>query len=142
MRALRLVVVALFLAPGCGPGKFVPVSGKVTLNGVALADATVSFQPVAAPGSLEAGPGSYAKTNERGEYTLKTITGKPGAVVGKHQVRISALPPNADQGDLRPAPGAKPPEDKVPARYNTQTTLTFEVPAGGTNKADFALESP
>jgi hypothetical protein len=29
----------------------------------------------------------------------------------------------------------------VPPRYNYKSTLTFDVPAAGTDKADFALEA-
>ena len=32
--------------------------------------------------------------------------------------------------------------NQVPVRYNGKTELTYDVPAGGTGKADFALTSP
>jgi hypothetical protein len=34
------------------------------------------------------------------------------------------------------------PKDKVPDRYNLNSTLFFQVPAEGTNAADFALQAP
>jgi len=142
MRVRLLLGLALSLALGCSSQKFAPVSGKVTLNGKALANATVSFQPIAPPKKMEAAPGSAGKTNENGEYTLKLTSGEKGAWVGKHQVRISALNPEIGEGDARPPRGGWPLADKVPKQYNAETTLTFEVPAGGTNAANFDLKSP
>src|SRR5262249_4395663 len=100
MRARLLLGFALVLTLGCGGGpKFVPVSGVVTLNNRPLANALVSFQPIAKEGSIIAGPGSQGKTNEKGEFTLTASTGEPGAVVGKHEVRISLLNQEVGEGD-------------------------------------------
>jgi hypothetical protein len=133
---LGLVVV---LAIGCGGSKFAPVSGKVTLDGQPLPNAEVSFQPIAAEGSIEAGVGSSAKTDENGQFTLKTATGQNGAVVGKHVVRISAKSAQVEERDERLPRGGPRLEDKVPPKYNAASELKFEVPAGGTDKADFPL---
>src|SRR5262245_47898553 len=148
MRAHLLVGLTLVAALGCGTGKrIVPVSGTVTLNKQPLANATVNFQPIAAPGSIDAGIGSQAKTNDKGEYTLMTSTGVNGAVVGKHRVMISLLSEQVGDSDTRP-PSGPPPRggwplgDKVPKRYNSESQETYEVPSGGTNKANFALTSP
>ena len=143
MRARWLTGLAIVLAIGCGDGKtFVPVSGKVTLNGKPLHDATVMFQPVGEPGSIVAGEGSAGKTNENGEFTLKSSTGKSGAMVGTHQVSISATDAQVGDHDTRPPRGGWPKSDKVPSRYNSKSELTFPVSSGGTNKADFDLKSP
>jgi hypothetical protein len=140
MRARLLLGFALVLGLGCGSGKFVPVSGTVTMNGKPLAGATVMFSPIAKEGSIDAGPGSGGKTNEKGEYTLTSDTGRTGAIVGKHRVSVSLMSPGTGETDERRRPGA--PVNQVPVRYNGKTELTFEVPAGGTDKADFALKSP
>jgi hypothetical protein len=143
MRARLLVGVALVLALGCGSGKqFAPVSGKVTLNGQPLANATVSFQPIAEAGSVEAAPGSTGKTNEKGEYSLTASDGKYGAWVGKHRVRISALQEQVGGGDQRPPRGGWPQADKVPRRYNDESKETVQVLPSGTDKADFNLTAP
>jgi len=143
MRARLSIGLALVLALGCGPGKkFVPVSGKVTLNGKPLANATVSFQPIGEAGAIEAGVGSVAKTNEQGEFTLKASTGEMGALVGKHRVIISCPNPKIGDDDARPPRGGWPLADKVPSRYNAESKETFDVPAAGTDKADFLLTSP
>jgi hypothetical protein len=142
MRARLLFGAALLLAFGCGSGgKFAPVSGRVTLDGQPLAGAVVSFQPIAPEGQSEAAPGSSGKTNERGEYTLKGVNGKDGAWVGKHTVRITLVQEQVGSSDERPPRGGWPQKDKVPSRYNNESKETFEVPAGGTGKADFALTS-
>jgi hypothetical protein len=143
MRARLLLGLVLLLALGCGTGKkIVPVSGTVTLDGKPLVGATVGFQPIAPEGKMDAGPGSQAKTNNKGEFTLMTALGENGAVVGKHRVMISLLNEQVGDSDARPPRGGWPLADKVPKRYNSESKETFDVPAGGTNKADFVLTSP
>src|SRR5690242_9739723 len=98
---------------GCGGSeKFAPVSGKVTVNGKPLVHANVSFQPLAKPGSIEAGEGSTSWTNDKGEFTLSSSTGKAGALVGKHRVSISAIDPQIGEHDTRPPRGGWPRADK------------------------------
>jgi hypothetical protein len=135
--------LALVLALGCGGGKkFAPVSGKVTLNGRPLPGATVSFQPIAPAGSVNApAPGSAAKTDANGEYTLKVSTGQNGAWVGKHRVEITLLSPQIGEGDERHSRRGPPLGDKVPPRYNRDSKEVVEVPPGGMTK-DFTLTSP
>jgi hypothetical protein len=140
---LRIIAVGLLaVLPGCSSGpKFVPVSGTVALDGKPLANAVVQFSPAAPPGKIEAaGPGSMAVTNEQGHYALKVIgtDGKTdGAVVGEHRVRISMAGPAAasDSPDV-PAPR----KERLPAQYNTKSQLTFTVPPGGTDAANFDLK--
>ena len=142
MRARLALGLALVLVLGCGKKGFVPVSGKVTLNGQPLAGATVAFQPVA-EGGVEAGPGSAGKTDANGEYTLKASTGQDGAWVGKHRVQITLVAPNVGEDDARHAHSRRGAllAEKVPARYNKNSTEVVEVPPGGLKK-DFALTSP
>ena len=142
MRARLAFGLVAVLAIGCGGKKIVPVSGKVTLNGKPLAGATVSFQPVAEAGTASAGPGSIGKTNENGEFALKASTGQDGAVTGKHRVIITVVAEEIGDGDARPPRGGWPQKEKLPRRYNEDSTETFDVPAGGTAKADFPLTSP
>src|SRR5262245_1998728 len=102
MQSRWAIGLALLATWGCSnePFSVVPVSGRVLLDGKPLADAHLTFQPVGT-GSLEAGPGSYAKTNERGEFTLELVgKNRSGAVVGKHRVNITApLGPAFDPAD-------------------------------------------
>jgi len=142
MRARLTLALAAVLAFGCGSGKYAPVSGKITLNGKLLAGASVSFQPIAKEGSIEAGTGSGATTDENGFYSLKVATGEKGAWVGKHRVMISQHAIDDSEDDARPTRGGPRQVDKIPSRYNAKTELTFDVPSGGTDKADFDLKSP
>jgi len=139
MRPLFLLPLLLPLAAGCGgPYKTASVSGRVTLNGKPLANAAVLFQPVATQGDNEPGPGSTGVTDADGHYTL-TLIGKKGkgAIIGKHKVRITKMAQESDPSDDRPPPFQQP-----SARRNRETQLEFDVPAGGTDAANFSLSSP
>ncbi len=60
---------------------------------------------------------------------------------GKYKVRISSVPVvKIGPGE---EPGARPKMDpeKVPAKFNTKTTLTKEVTRGGPNAFEFDLKS-
>jgi hypothetical protein len=141
MRGRLLLGLVVVLAMGCTSRKYVPVSGRVTMNGKPLANATVSFQPIAREGAVEAaGAGSTGKTDANGEFTLKNIAGQDGALVGEHRVLISLLTVKEEDGDRRR--GGPPQMDVVPAQYNRDSKLTFTVPPGGTKNADFPLKSP
>ena len=76
-----------------------------------------------------------------GQAPLAGLANKSGAVVGKHRVEIVPHGAEVDAStDLRPKNA--PPKLVIPARYNRNSELTFEVPTGGTEKADFPLTSP
>ena len=132
-----IVAPALFLAlAGCGGAEFkmAPVSGKVTLNGQALSDAFVSFEPLEGMSA----PASTGKTDSEGKFSLICpVTNAKGAVVGKHRVRITAAKYIVEPG--REDAGGGVVEEPVPAQYNTASELTFDVPRGGSTTADFAL---
>jgi hypothetical protein len=146
------VLLALLFALGCGGGgadfKVAPVSGTVTMDAKPLPGVYVNFQPVAGKDNPNPGPGSYAVTDAGGRYTLKLVEGgKPGAVVGMHKVSI-ALQFAEDLGNPETGtPDGTPPRPKlgsvkqIPEQYNARSTLTFTVPAGGNDKADFPLVS-
>jgi hypothetical protein len=132
------VAAALATFAGCGPGiKVAPVSGVVTLDGKPLANAHLAFQPQAAKGTVNAGTGSYAISDANGAYALRLAdTDRPGAVVASHRVEIN-LRNEADDRD----PRTRPPQKTLPVKYNRDSVLTFEVTAGGADKANFDLVS-
>lgn len=148
MRLLTAAALATALVglTGCESGpKFVAVSGRVTLNDQPLDGVAVDFQPVSS--SKDAGaPGSTGITDKDGRFTLRSQLDKSraGAVVGRHQVRV--WPPEGSQD--RDADGVpkgrarKGDRPLIPGRYHVNSELAFDVPAGGTDKADFALKSP
>src|SRR5262249_42117903 len=129
-RCLAGLLLTLLLI-GCGKGgpKVVPVSGRVTLDQQPLANADVTFSPESGSGTT-AGLESSGRTDEQGNYSLKVIQDRrDGAAVGTHKVRISQIERGATI------------VNKVPKKYNSETTLTFPVPAEGTKEANFDLKS-
>ena len=129
---------ALLVSVGCGSDyKVAPVSGRVVLDNNPLVGASVNFAPIDGSKENNVGAGSYGKTDAEGRYTLKLIENdKAGAAVGRHKVSISLV----DQGD--PSSEGSIVVDKVPDRYRgSETSLNFEVPAGGTKEADFQLHT-
>lgn len=136
--ARLLLLVPLLLAVGCfGSDKIVPVSGVVTLDGQPLSGAVVGFEPIAQEGALEAGYGSYAKTDNEGRYALRHLQEGDGALVGQHRVSVSTVVgkegPNGEILGLT--------KERVPSRYNNNTELVIEVPPGGTDEANLELRS-
>jgi hypothetical protein len=141
-QACHLGATAMMLAvasTGCSPSPFnlVPVSGSVSLDGQPLAGGIVNFQPIVAGPGANAGPGSTARIGPDGRYTLATIRGEPGAVVGKHRVKIYSY--NAETATH--SPNGERERERVPPRYNYSSNVTFDVPTAGTDKADFELNT-
>ena len=137
------LVAGVLLAAGAGCSKeaytLAPVSGRVTLNGDPLPNASINFQPIG-EGKKEPGPGSFGRTDADGRYTLYVVgTKRKGAVVGNHRVTVSTQSGDPSRRDADDRP---PPPEKIPARYNAPTTLTCEVPPGGRSDADLALTAP
>jgi hypothetical protein len=105
----------------------------VTLDGKPLDDGDIQFNP---DGGEGVAVGSMVRD---GRYTLPN---PPGLIPGKYRVSISArwgaaaspgAPPDIDTAK----PGGS--RDRIPARYNEQTTLHAEVKDGGPNAFDFQL---
>jgi hypothetical protein len=113
----------LILLCGCGRQgpKLGQVQGTVTLDGQPLKHAAVIFEPKAG------GRASMAVTDASGHYELTYLRDAKGALIGPHRVKIST----ASEDD---------PKERVPARYNKQTTLGAEVTAGA-NQHNFKLTS-
>lgn len=137
-------LAVLALAAGCGGGrKIVPVSGLVTFNGEPCKNVIVTFQPIAAQDEDELpGRGSSAVTGDDGRYTLIYDGEKPGALTGKHRVRISPQfgTPTGEEGPEGPrVVGGW--NYLIPPEWNDLSKVEFEVPAGGTDQADFHIET-
>ncbi len=119
--------VGLLAVAGCGGQSDRPalgrVHGRVTLDGKPLAKAGVGFQPKGK------GRESFATTDENGEYELNYRADVQGAGAGDNAVRIT----KQTSHDWR--------SETVPAKYNRQSTLRFEVKAGEDNVANFDLLS-
>jgi len=151
MKVARLIAIAAagLLAAGCGSGpNFVKVSGVVTLNGKPYPNAVVSFQPVGSKENPNPGEGSVAITDANGRFELKTRSGQNGAVVGQHRVRIQtnrqqttgAFDPQTGSPDQ--GPRVRVQAEPIPVDwYSTEGNHEFTVPAGGTDQANFDIET-
>lgn len=135
-RNLYFTFLCLFVASlsaGCGSKgpKIAYVTGRVTMDGKPLADATVVFIP-------EDGRPAGATTDEDGNYVLNFSGGRKGALPGLSTVRIMTMRDASEDENGKPIPGRR---ETVPAKYNTDTTLTFDVQSDQRNTANFELES-
>ena|SRR6476659_431010 len=133
---------------GCSGGpKFAPVSGVVKLDGQPYGNAVISFQPIGTDANPEPGRGSSAYTDANGRFELLTDDARKGAVVGKHRVRIMTRG-NDVYGQLPGGGGGSPDEaqasrtvDPIPPEWNALSNVEFDVPAGGTDQANFNIET-
>ena len=135
---LPLVVALLVFVAGCGPN-VAPVSGRITLDEKPLANATIIFTPIS--DDPNPGIGSQGKTDKDGQFTLKMMSKENtiGALVGKHKVSITAY--EGDDGSvLSSGSDMKFRKRIVPTEYNAKSTLTFDVPPGGSMSASFDLK--
>ncbi len=116
---------------GCGGEPIAKVSGVVRLDGQPAENISVTFTPK--PNAKGEVLSSSGLTNADGRYDLKvTITGQVGAVVGMHRVTLALVgPPSSDDSGLRDDAPVLPPHD-----------FSFDVPAAGSDAADFELKSP
>jgi len=132
--SLAIAVLNLVSMSGCSQNTNRPalgmVSGKITLNGTPLKEATVEFQPAE-------GRPSIGVTDDQGAYRLSYTDTEKGAVIGQHSVRITTIRPQSGGEGGQPLVEARP--EIVPANYNDNSTLTAEVKAGE-NVFDFPLE--
>lgn len=140
------IAVLSLLVAGCGKGgepapKLVPVTGKVTLDGKPLKGATVIFVP---QGSTK-GDGSFAVTNDAGEFTLVHRSQTPGIEPGQYTVAFSKL----TLPDGTPIPEGKDAADvgaveSIPAPYtaaNTENPRTVATVTENGGEFEFEIRS-
>lgn len=127
MRTIGLLT--LLALTGCGPSGIGRVSGKVTLDGSPVGQATVLFQPTG-------GRPSYGKTDAGGNYSLNYEPRVQGALVGEHSVQIRTGWKDMDYetGKVKGQP------ETIPQRYNDKSELKSTVKEGR-NTIDFDLKS-
>lgn len=127
------VAVVLAVSAGCGDSgpEIATVTGHVTLDGNALPGAQILFVP-------DKGRPSVARADDNGDYELDYVDGLMGAIPGMCRVEITTYTPAGrdEKGELTPAV-----KEMVPAIYNQETTLQFDVKAKTANVANFDLDS-
>lgn len=101
--AFCVVAVACFSVLGCSHGEelpeLVPVSGKITIDGKPLANASIVFMPAdpKEEEGLEKVNRPHGTTNEAGEYELEWNENAAGAPPGQYKVIVMAVKPMADE---------------------------------------------
>jgi hypothetical protein len=102
------------------------------MDGKPLPHASVIFIP-------ENGRPAGARTDEGGNYTLNFSGGRKGAIPGKSMIRITTVrEAEHDENGKVVMPGS---DEKVPAKFNTNTTLEFTVEPNKKNVANFDITS-
>jgi hypothetical protein len=148
---LLLVCAALgaLTLVGCGPGgpKTNPVTGKVTVDGQAVKNCMITFQPVDSANQVASG-----QIADDGTYTLRTgVTGTPGAMAGKYKVVLTPQMAPVVEGE-DPAymkSGTDPTKDPalqksdvVPQEYTNVATTPKEVEVtSGDNTINIEIQS-
>lgn len=87
-RILLGVGLIVVVGGGCGDGRptRVPVSGQVLIDGKPLTFGDIMFLP-------EGGRASQSSINKDGRFTLSCYDTNDGALLGNHQVSITAAEP-------------------------------------------------
>lgn len=122
--ASTLAIWSLLVAfGGCGPDdglERVVVAGRVSYKGQPVEYGQLRFRPQ----SDTEGPVTIAAVRE-GRYLADSQGGVP---VGEHRVEILAYNLKAVGGNWPTGPGANPPPQVLPSRYNKQSELRAMVP--------------
>lgn len=126
-RSVSLCFVLANLAlVGCsssGPSAY-PVSGKVSVDGQAVKNCAIHFQPLDKANQVASG-----QIADDGTYTLYTgTTGTPGAMPGKYKVVLQ--PVASANTSYKEGSGSEPPvgePDIVPKEYMNASTTPKEV---------------
>lgn len=135
---ITLLALSLLCALGCGPDyKVVPVSGRITLDGKPLANATIITQPMGTEENTTPGPGSGASTDEDGNFEL----------VFQHEDRVGAVPGPA-RIKIVQNPDQKASNDDTVTRVRSKVPLDYQegiaehtIPEEGSDAFDFELET-
>jgi hypothetical protein len=128
-----LVPLICAVLSGCGGREdYREVTGSVTYKGERVTDGTIQFF------SDEKQPAMLGGASIRdGEYRLPPEHGlKPG----HYLVRISWREVLTDPNQKQPAMGGVKSRERIPAKYNSETTLKVEVRAEGRPQFDFDLQ--
>jgi hypothetical protein len=107
-----------------------PVSGTVTFQGKPLDQGSIEFSPTGDQGTMSGGD------IKDGNYSIPAASGlKPGP----YAVRISSSDRSVTATEEAPGEPPPPARQRIPAKFNEQTTLTAEVTETGDNKFDFNI---
>jgi hypothetical protein len=140
-RRSTIGLALLVLLCGCGGPRDnydrLPISGTVKLDGQPLAEGYLIFEPKSGQ-PTQSGGMIY-----RGKFD---VPAESGPVVGTYSVAIFS---GAEASSVNVTPGTpeaelaakKVPGERVPRKYNIDTTLTVDVKPGEKNTYDFDLST-
>jgi hypothetical protein len=135
-----LLLLFLLVLPACGQGNPLgrrAIDGHVSLDGSPLASGHIQFIP------QHSGGVSSGALIAQGNYKLDTPRGLPP---GKYYVQVFS--PQNTPKVTEAAPQTGGPQgairlgiETIPAKYNTETTLSIEVAPSAATTFDFELKS-
>ncbi|HWL06794.1 MAG TPA: carboxypeptidase-like regulatory domain-containing protein [Planctomicrobium sp.] len=129
---LFAVIGITTILAGCyqntGALKLVPVQGTILLDGIPIAEASVTFIP-------ERGPIARGVTDENGRFSLTTKRKDDGVIPGHHQVVVSKLK------QVSPSDIYAPPIHLIPEHYSSPVGSGLEqtVPSTGLKNVEILL---
>jgi hypothetical protein len=127
-----LTLCALAVIFGCTAERSSSVHGKVTLDGEVVTMGNIVLLPAAGSGT------KAAAAIENGSYSIPAAD---KLLAGSYRVEISWHKPTGRKiASADPGITIDETREAVPARYNTESTLTVEIGSGDLEK-DFALTS-
>jgi hypothetical protein len=131
----------MFAGEGCSNDDLPrqPVAGFVTLDGQALSSGAISFYPdiLEDPNFLPESTGAMIKD---GYFSIPRTF---GLVPGRYEVAINAAQPREKRSGRDREPGNDPvlKNDRIPAKYNSQTRLVVDIKNAAIKNITFHLES-
>lgn len=117
----------------------VPVSGRLTVDGKPIANATVCTMPIAESKDEQPGPGSTGVTDANGEFVLKfqaTDTDLDGATPGK--VRLVILESDGKKRESSDDTGTAF-RHRIPTKYR-DGNVTYDIPEEGTDAMNIEID--
>lgn len=131
LRFFQWVAVLALLQTGCAE-QAASIHGKVTLDGEPVTAGSISFLPASSGGR------KAAAAIEQGAYSIPATE---KLLPGSYRVEISWHKPTGRKiASADPGMTAEETREVVPAKFNTESTLTVEI-SGGEAEKDFALTS-
>jgi hypothetical protein len=130
---LPCVLAGVTLAGCADPKNRQQVTGEVTFKGQPIADGLIHFEP------LDGQETGDTPQIVKGKYRIPR---DKGLSPGKYKVSIYAgngLEGAGDASPDSPNAGQRQNRDRIPAAYNTESTLIREITKGGPNNFDFNI---
>jgi hypothetical protein len=136
MIRICLMLATVVVLAGCSAGDQFPtekVSGKITYKNQPVTTGTVVFVP---NGDM---PSATGEIKPDGTYELTTYEENDGAVIGTHQIMVTAV---EDMANKLPEERSGTPRSLVPQKYSNYSTsgLTAEVKEGEPNTVNLELK--